>query len=86
MGYELMLIGVLLLVLAFIWTRYFSGKNSIQSLNENKNLYNFLQSKFGGKVLEFNLNTITKPGDNYNSMIQELQVKLKSSHSNEVND
>lgn len=86
MIFELILICVFILALAFMWTRYFDRKNVIvQPRNEIKNLHKFLQSNFGGKILKFNLNTITKPGDNYNSKIRGLQVKLlKSNHSNEV--
>lgn len=56
-----------------------------QPSNDVKNLRAFLKSVFDGRVFEFNLKEITKPGDNSISKIRGLQVKLlRSNCSNEV--
>lgn len=83
---KLLTIGVLALVFALIWIGYLPEKNTIQISEELKNLPEFVENSFGGRVLEFNLSAVTEPGDNYNSKIVGLQVKLlKNDHSNEVN-
>lgn len=73
----LLLVGAL--APALIYSRYCQPSNDVKDLRE------FLKNSFDGRVLEFNLNEITKPGDNSISKIRGLQVKLsKSNRSNEV--
>lgn len=83
---KLLTIGVLTLLFAFIWTRCFSETHTIQSASTIKNLPEFLEENFDGKVLELQLNAITKPGDNYNSKIGGLQVKIMKNSDNLPNE
>ena len=57
------------------------------SSHEVKNLYEFLQINFDGRVLEYKLlNNLMESGDGFTSEIRALQLKLvKSNRSNEVN-
>lgn len=58
----------------------------VQPLKELKKFPQFLETIFGRKVSNFTLNAITKAGDNYNSLLQSLELKLmKNNHSDEVN-
>lgn len=62
-----------------------TGKNSTS--DEFKNLHEFLESIFGGRVLEFSFDKLNKTGVKTISEIRALEVKLgKSNYSNEVMD
>lgn len=64
---------------------FLNHKSSEFSENDIKNLHEFLKNKLNANILEFNLSKMTKPGDNYNSRLWGLQVKLvKWDHSSEV--
>lgn len=90
MAYKLRLIVLVVIIEAAILLILYKSseiaeKTTIQPLNEIKNLHDFLENTFESSVLEFNLNVITKPGDNAISKIRGLQVKFKkSNYSNEV--
>lgn len=73
----LLLAGVL--APTFIYSRLNPPSSDIKNLRE------FLDTTFDGKILEYHLNDVTKPGDNSISKIRGLEVKLlKSNGSNEV--
>lgn len=56
-----------------------------QALREIKNVHEFLEKCLKKSVLKYTLNPLTKPGDNYNSVLQSLEVKLiKNNDSAEV--
>lgn len=60
-------------------------KKMDQPLKELKNVHEFLEKQFAREILNFTLNPLTKPGDNYNSMLQALEVKcFKGNNSNNV--
>lgn len=43
---------------------------------EIKNLKDFLEECLGKSILEYALKPLTKPGDNYGSELQAIEVKL----------
>lgn len=46
----------------------------------------FLEKCLGQTVLDYTLKPLTKPGDNYGSILQAVEVKVaKNTNSNEVN-
>lgn len=49
---------------------------SSNSFVEIRFLKEFLEISLGAKVIEYQLKFLTKPGDNYGSIIQSLEVKL----------
>lgn len=49
---------------------------SDNALCEIKNLNEFLEKCLGKKVLEYKLKPLTKPGDNYGSVLQLIELKL----------
>lgn len=53
-------------------------KNQIVHLRE------FLENCLGKKVLDFSLQELTKPGDNYGSIMQALTVRV--SHNDDDED
>lgn len=50
-------------------------KNQIDRLRE------FLENCLGKKIIDYSLQALTKPGDNYGSIIQALTVTLADNHS-----
>lgn len=50
---------------------------------EIRKLKEFLEKSLGTKVLEYDLKYLTKPGDNYGSIIQSLDVKVESKNGND---
>lgn len=84
-------IGVLAIVaIVFICTRHheigIAEKITSQPTSDQfKNLHEFLDHIFGGRILEFHLKNLTKPGDGKISDIRALDVKLrKNNHASEV--
>lgn len=49
---------------------------SSSSFVEIKYLKEFLKMSLGTEVVEYQLKCLTKPGDNYGSIIQSLDVKV----------
>lgn len=54
-----------------------------KSSREIQYLKEFLEKLLHTKVLEFSLNCLTKPGDNYGSTIQSLEVKITNENGND---
>lgn len=70
-----------------------SGSN--RSLCEIGNFNGFLEKCLGSKVLDYTIKSLTKPGDNYRSVVQLVEVrandssyinKNKNINNNKVND
>lgn len=65
-------------------SRIFSNKLE-PPLNEFRQFHEFLENQLARKILEFTLNPLTKPGDNYNSILRALEVtSIKNNRTNEV--
>lgn len=59
---------------------------TFQSLEGPENLHEFLEEHLEKPILECTLSPLTKPGENYRSELQALEVKFnESNHSNKVN-
>lgn len=57
-----------------------------EALCEIKDFTEFLEKCLDRKVLEYTLKPLTKPGDNYGSVMQSVEVKIAgSSDPKEVN-
>lgn len=83
-----MLAVVLAFALAFVCTKCqpveVADIDSSAAQNGLKNLHEFLEDKFDGKVLKFDLNEVSKPGDSHNSKVWGLQVKLVKNNKNVI--
>lgn len=54
-----------------------------QTIHEVANLHDFLGKCLKSKVLDYKLNPLTKPGDNYGSTMQSLDVTVANENNNE---
>ncbi|XP_055317996.1 uncharacterized protein LOC129576655 [Sitodiplosis mosellana] len=54
------------------------------NLLEIKQMHTFLEKSLKKNVLNYTLSPVTKPGDNYNFMLQSLEVKLLQNDSFEI--
>ena len=79
------LTGALAIVAIYIILFICSRHHVTGAADEIRNFHEFLENSLGGKVLEFNMSNLLKPGDGYKSEIQALEVKLNENNSsNEV--
>lgn len=50
--------------------------------NQIKQLPEFLETSLNRTILEYNLKSLTKPGDNFGAVLQSVVVKLSSEKNN----
>lgn len=50
--------------------------NPVKSSYEIRNLKEFLKKSLESPIVDYNLKSLTKPGDNYGSVMQSLVVKI----------
>lgn len=101
MGFVLFFIGVLVNMCTGVNTRHHQTIETESSLQKNdskifpktfdqplkelRNVHEFLEIQLARNISNFTLNSLTKAGDNYNSMLQALEVKfIKVNNSTEV--
>lgn len=58
----------------------------ILPLFEIRNFTEFLENCLTRRVLDYKLKPLTKPGDNYGSVMQSIDVKVARKNSDEVSE
>lgn len=74
--------GIFVVVAALFYNGCVSMLVQEQPSGEIKDFANFLEKSLQRKVLEYNINPLTKPGDNFGAILQSVDVKVGNDSNN----